>query len=160
MAVHINYGFTFKAVKPKKKRSSNTYKRITKLCYCECVADENGEWKAKISLKNDIINPDIMLLPFTEKSYNLKGKTIVFSTQKDKLGIPIQIIRTQLHATVYPGTPEQYTPFRENFIYKGYVVRYKDVLYFDIVEAIGHYKYYSAILNETLDDNELEPLFK
>ena len=75
------------------------------------------------------------ILPFTKRSYDLKGKTSIFSKTKGKYGYT-RYVRTEDKAKVFPGDSDKYVPFAPNWIVKGDIINDKGVLKFDFVELL------------------------
>ena len=95
---------------------------------------EDGEYKVSlINESNGIYNRKI--LPFTKRSYDLKGKTSIFSKIKGKYGYT-RHVRTEDKAKVFPGDLDKYVPFAPNWIVKGDIINDKGVLKFDFVELL------------------------
>ena len=95
---------------------------------------EDEEYKVLlINESNNIHNRTI--LPFTKKSYDLKGKTSIFSKTKGKYGY-IRHIRTEDKAKVFPGDSDKYVPFAPNWMVKGNIINDKGILKFDFIELL------------------------
>lgn len=144
-------GFKFKAV-PKKRtinKSDNNHK-ITKLVYCVCHKESDGNYVAHIRLRNDPVYPDILSIPFTKESYSLKGKEKIFTKTCDETGRYTCIVRRKQEANLFPGSDKTYSPFRENCVYSGYIVKIKDKLYFDVSETLNNYRYCPEILDSDI----------
>lgn len=139
-------GLKFKPIELKKHRTSNTPKRKSnRKLYCKCEILENGEFVAVIStIENN--KKTITVCSFSPNSYDLKGKQIVFTKPTDKCKDIICIHRSEQQANHFPGTSEQYTPFRKNWIYRGYIVTFEGKDYFDVTETVGHYNAYYNLL--------------
>ena len=61
----------------KKKRNVSTKSNvISRVCKAVVIKDDEG-FKAKINTNNEE-NSDILLIPFTTESYNIKGKEIIY----------------------------------------------------------------------------------
>lgn len=116
------------AAKPKVKRTS-AYK-ISRRCYAVIII-ENGNVKARVSLLNDISNPDYLLLPLTKNSFDLKGKEYVFTIKKYNHNKPILIIRSYEDSIFKPGSKTQYTPFKHNSLVAGKVIKTDNGMLFD-----------------------------
>ena len=124
--------------KPKRNKTSESIKRTSnKIAKGKVFQDENGTYKVSISMGNDPVHPDLLVLDFTERSYDLTGKTTVFSRSLDKKGRRTRFIRTESHAKFMPGLPEQYIPFAPNWIVRGYIVRENGLMKFDFVGLAG-----------------------
>ena len=95
---------------------------------------EGEEYKVLLANESyDIHNRKI--LPFTKKSYDLKGKTSIFSKTKGKYGYT-RHVRTEDKAKVFPGDSDKYVPFAPNWIVKGDIINDKGVLKFDFIELL------------------------
>lgn len=106
---------------------------------------EDEEYKVLLTNEsNSIYNHKI--LPFTKKSYNLKGKTSIFSKTKGKYGY-IRHIRTEDKAKDFPGDSDKYVPFAPNWIVKGDIINDKGVLKFDFIELLT-IKGYNNMIHE------------
>lgn len=127
---------SFKPVEKKRKSPTNNgLRKVSKKVYCVCVEKSFNEFVAHINMKNDKDFPDIRELPFTERSYDLKGKLKVFSIIPDKNNKIVCIIRDKLTAINFPGLPTNYTPFRNNYVYSGYIVNIDNKHYFDVEDV-------------------------
>ena len=95
---------------------------------------EGEEYKVLLANESyDIHNRKI--LPFTKKSYDLKGKTSIFSKTKGKYGYT-RHVRTEDKAKVFPGDSDKYVPFAPNWMVKGNIINDKGILKFDFVELL------------------------
>lgn len=130
----------FKVAVPKSKRNktSDGIKRTTnKIIKGKVFQDENGTYKISINMENDPVHPDLLVLDFTERSYDLTGKTNVFSRTVDSKGRRIRFIRNLINAKFMPGLPEQYIPFAPNWIVRGYIVKDNGTMKFDFKSLVG-----------------------
>lgn len=118
---------------PKQKREN--YKK-TKLIEALCIIDANGELKAKLLQTIDTFKVN-SIFSFTEDSYNLEGKRIVFTRKKDKRGNIVQVIRSKEQAKWFPGLTSQYTPFYKGWTMKGNIVEIKGEYYFKFKRLVG-----------------------
>ena len=95
---------------------------------------EGEEYKVLLANESyDIHNRKI--LPFTKRSYDLKGKTSIFSKTKGKYGYT-RHVRTEDKAKVFPGDSDKYVPFAPNWMVKGDIINDKGVLKFDFIELL------------------------
>ena len=95
---------------------------------------EDEEYKVLLANESyDIHNRKI--LPFTKRSYALKGKTSIFSKTKGKYGYT-RHVRTEDKAKVFPGDSDKYVPFAPNWMVKGDIINDKGILKFDFVELL------------------------
>ena len=127
----------FKVAVPKTKRNktSDGIKRTTnKIVKGKVFQDENGTYKVSINIDND---PDLLILNFTERSYDLTDKINVFSRTVDSKGRRTRFIRNTINAKYMPGLPEQYIPFAPNWIVRGYIVKDNGTMKFDFKSLVG-----------------------
>ena len=135
--------------KPKRNKTSDGIKRTTtnKIVKGKVFQDENGTYKVSISMENDPVYPDLLVLDFTERSYDLTGKTNVFSRTVDSKGRRIRFIRNLINAKFMPGLPEQYIPFAPNWIVRGYIVKDNGINKFDFKSLVGVDGYTMEVLH-------------
>ena len=95
---------------------------------------EDGDYKVSLINESDGIH-NHTILPFTKKSYDLKGKTSIFTKTKGKYGYT-RYVRTEDKAKVFPGDSDIYVPFAPNWIVKGDIINDKGVLKFDFIELL------------------------
>ena len=106
---------------------------------------EGEEYKVLLANESyDIHNRKI--LPFTKRSYDLKGKTSIFSKTKGKYGYT-RYVRTEDKAKVFPGDSDKYVPFAPNWMVKGNIINDKGILKFDFVELLT-IKGYTNMIHE------------
>ena len=142
--------FNFKFVS---KRKEVKNKKLTKLVKGVCFLD-GDEFKIRLdikTLKPDVIDngqPDLLILPFTEESYNIVGVTCVFSKKPDKNGKYTRFIRDESKAKFHPGSTETYVPFCRNWVCSGYIVKRDGKMMFDFKECITPKGYTTFIPEE------------
>lgn len=140
----------------KKKRNVSTESNvISRVCRAVVIKDDEG-FKAKIVVDNEE-NSDILLIPFTTESYNIKGKEIIFSKERIDDGRFRCVIRDKASAILYNDV-EHYIPFRENIVVIGNIVRINGKMYFRYKEFISFSPFvedYKPCLT-----HEDKPLFK
>lgn len=106
---------------------------------------EDEEYKVLLVNESyDIHNRKI--LPFTKRSYDLKGKTSIFSKTKGKYGYT-RHVRTEDKAKLFPGDSDKYVPFAPNWMVKGNIINDKGILKFDFVELLT-IKGYTNMIHE------------
>lgn len=106
---------------------------------------EDEEYKVLLANESyDIHNRKI--LPFTKRSYDLKGKTSIFSKTKGKYGYT-RHVRTEDKAKVFPGDSDKYVPFAPNWMVKGNIINDKGILKFDFIELLT-IKGYTNMIHE------------
>lgn len=142
-------GFTFKPVVIKPKKIPTSHKPLTKLLYCLAVKDENNQWIAKINTKGIEGYKEVTILPFTEKSFELKGRNNIFRINKDKHGHWVRVIRTDLEAELYPGNTVSYCTLCENCVFSGHIVKIDGITQFDMSLYQGTSRECSDLLTMT-----------
>ena len=135
-----------------KKKKTSKGKRISPIVHCVCTKSEDGEYKAILRIVSNAQRVTNMSISFTVESYSTRDKERVFSIKPDKTGKKICYIRTKSQAMLAPKKSNLYTPFCEDWVYSGHIVRIGKLLYFDIKEAIWHKDFY----NKDLDIKEDE----
>ena len=121
--------------KPKRNKTSDGIKRITnKIVKGKVFQEKDGTYKVSINIDND---PDLLILDFTERSYDLTDKLNVFSRTVDNKGRRTRFIRNTINAKYMPGLPEQYIPFAPNWIVRGYIVKDNGIKKFDFKSLVG-----------------------
>ena len=145
---------SFKLVPKKRVIKSDTKKKLTpKLVKGICIKD-GDEYKIQLdvkALKPDIIDkgqPDLLILSFTEESYDLKGVSSVWDRNPDKHGRYTRYIRNETNAKYHPGNPDRYVPFCKNWICSGYIVRCNGKMMFDFNDCIAPNGYGTFVNDE------------
>ena len=110
------------------------------------VVLEDEEYKVLLIDENDGIHSRT-ILPFTETSYNLKGRKNVFTRTKDEFGRRTRYIRSEEKAKFHYGDSNRYIPFAPNWIVKGNIIRDNGVLKFDFIDLITIDGYDNVIYN-------------
>lgn len=124
--------------KPKRNKTSDGVKRTSnKITKGKVFQDEDGTFKVAINMQNDETHPDLRVLEFTERSYDLTDKTNVFSRTVDKHGRRTRFIRNPMNAKFMPGISEQYIPFAPNWTVRGYIVLDNGIKKFDFKSLVG-----------------------
>lgn len=149
---------TFKLNPVKRKRESKPSKKINSLLYAQAIKREDGTWFARVKTKGFEGYKDITILPFSEKTFELKGKVDVFYNKPDKDGHYTWIIRTEQDANFAPGNKEDYCPLCHKCIFQGYIIKTLEGLFFDIVRFIGSYYRAGYLVDEVNknDNNEIK----
>ena len=138
-------GLSLKISVPKSKTIPKSSIKIEAKDKRGYVILEGEEYKVLlINESYDIHNRKI--LPFTKKSYDLKGKTSIFSKTKGKYGYT-RHVRTEDKAKVFPGDSDKYVPFAPNWMVKGNIINNKGILKFDFVELLT-IKGYTNMIHE------------
>ena len=152
--ISLNQFSSFKLIPKKRTIIRDGNKKLTpKLVRGVCIK-EGDDFKIQINvkaLKPDIINkgqPDLLVLDFTEDSYELKGVISVFDRNKNDRGNYTRYIRNESQSKLFPGSKEKYTPFCHNWICNGYIVRRNGKMMFDFNECIAPQGYDTFIPEE------------
>lgn len=119
-----------------KKPKADKPNRVSRLCIGTTIK-EGDTYKIRISLRNDPEYPDFLIVPFTKRSLDLEGKSIVYSTKKDKTGNHVKYCRDSSKCKLFPGLPIQYTVVIEKLVCSGYVIRKDGKLLFDLLDTHG-----------------------
>lgn len=133
---------------PKTRKTKIHDTKCTNMVYCLCKQVDR-KYLAVINIGKEKTE-----LEFTPKSYNLKDKLVVFTHKLDKHKKPICIYRSEMDARLNPGLPVQYTPFCNNQIYSGYIIKKEGKYYFDMKHYVGPLSNYRELLNEKVNLNE------
>ena len=127
--------------KTKKIKTDSDKKLVTKLVEGVCIKD-GDTFKIKVNAKvlnPDIIEkgqPDILVLDFTEESYEIKGVLSVFD-RNPKDGKYVRYVRNETNAKFMPGSKERHVPFCNNWVCNGYIIRRNGKMLFDFNECIA-----------------------
>ena len=142
---------SFKPIETKKKvRSSYKPHKLSKLIYAVCSRND-GKYRANIIVVGD--HRTIINVPFSLDSYNLKGKEKVFSKRIDpQTKKHICFIRSPREAILSCSKSRTVTPFCEDWVYSGYLVRIGKSNYFQIKEAIWHKDFVKENLEVPADE--------
>lgn len=126
----IGLGLVIKPVIKKKKepvkRKLFNGKRLEALCIIE-----NNIYYAIVKTKDGELK-----LEFTDKSYSLLNRDIVFSKTKDEHGKYIRFIRNKIQSLFFPGSSDNFVPFSNNWVINGYIVKINGKEYFDFVDLV------------------------
>ncbi len=151
----LSLGFnSFKLIPKKRVIKHDGNKKLTsKLVKGVCIIID-GEFKIKLditTLKPEIIDegqPDILVLSFTEESYDIVGVSTVFNRVPDKNGRYTRYIRNETKAKFHPGDPSRYVPFCRNWVCSGHIVKRDGKLMFDFNECIAPQGYAVAQISD------------
>lgn len=134
---------SFKLVPKKRIIKHDGNKKLTpKLVKGVCIK-EGDDFKIQLdvrALKPTLIEksqPDLLVLDFTEESYNLRGVASVFDRNPDEEGRYIRYIRSESQCKFFPGNKEKLVPFCKGWICSGYIIRRNGKLMFDFNECIS-----------------------
>ena len=154
------------AFKPKRNNSSIKNSIVSRKCFAVVKLIE-GEFKAVINIdkkriylkEGDKLSNEQLILPFTDKSLELRNKTHVWLKYKDKYGHNICVIRESKLANISPGLSIQYDALKDNLLISGHIIRKDGKLYFNYEDLIAsNYLSNSAKLSIANED-ETKPLF-
>ena len=152
MATNKFSGFSIKPVKKVRVKVSST-PIIKQALYCKPVYVDDTIM-AHINTKGLDGYEKVTILPFSKESFELKGKTHIFTKEKNSDDKYVHIIRSKDTSEMYPGNEEQYTPICENSIYKGYIVKRNNDLAFNITEYVSTIKANDILLTKSNIQNE------
>ena len=140
MAHKLIHSFAIKLISTTKvKRESKSFIKVGRKCQAVVILDDK-QWKARLTtspVEDERIPDEFLVLPFTDSSLSLKGKTHVFLKEKDKYGHYICVVRDKLTAKLHPGLNIQYNVFHEGLLISGYIVKKKGKHYFEYEELIA-----------------------
>ena len=133
--------FTIKPVIVKHK-TTKKFTKISRKCYAVVIKDKDDTFKARLTFSpvesdEGNIPQEYLVLPFTPDSLKLKGKTHVFSKNKDKHGHHICFIRERMNAVINPGLDSQYNVLKEGILISGCIVEKDNKKYFNYEELIA-----------------------
>lgn len=146
-------GLSFKPVISKTKHTESSYKEITKILYCLAKRNDKGEWEAHVNTKGLDGYENITILPFTEKSFDLKGRYDVFRTKKDKHNHWVRIIRDYNETLTSLSDVQGLTTLCENCVFSGYIVKVNGIKQFNMSIYQGTFKQCGELLNK---NNKIE----
>lgn len=146
--------FTINIAKGIKHTTTVSKPKASRLCL-GTVVKVNEVYQCKVYLHNTSNDEEFIIVPFTEESLNLKDKTMVYGTKKDKNNHWIEYHRDKLVAHIHPGLPTQYTTVVEGCVCSGHVIRQNGKLYFDMKNVHGIGK----LLRDVPIIDESVPLF-
>ena len=157
--------FTIKLASKPKQKVKSFDNSISRKCYA-VVKEIDGEFKAVINIdkqhirlkKGDELSNEQLILPFTERSLDLKGKIYVFLKEKDKYGHYVCIIRNTINAELHPGLPIQYNAVHENLLLAGHIIRKNGKMYFEYEDLVAHHYLAEFHICDVKVDNN-KPLF-
>lgn len=154
----LNYGFTInlklKVIKPKRLPKKN---RVSRRCLA-VVIESDGILYAKTRMNNNEDCSDFYIVPFTDKSLQLKDKPCVFAKHRDKYGKRICFMRDSFTSKYSPGTTDQYDVLQKGLLISGYMIRIDGILYFEYEDLIAFTEKGAHINDITI--NEDEPIMK
>lgn len=127
----------FKLTIPKLK--TNVFKPASKSRLVDgIVTTINDEFRVLVNIPLcEENNYDRLCLPLTDKSLNLKGKTVIFSKTKDKHGKYTKYYRSESEAIINPGSSELYNSVANDQVVTGYIIRYSNRMEFELVACHG-----------------------
>lgn len=133
----LNLVHTFKLKAFKKEKAIKSSCKKSRRCLATIVKD-NNEFKAAVKLNPS--NPEsneLIIIPLTKESLDLKDKLYVFTIKPDIHNRPACVIRTPLQANIAPGLDTQYTSVKENCVISGYIIVKDGVKYFEYEQLVA-----------------------
>lgn len=145
MAFRMNTGFLsfkIKAItkeKKEEKKSSSSYVSLT----TGVVIKEGDDYFVTIKNLSDSEAKETKY-EFTEESYDIYDRTVIYSRKPDKKGLYKAIIKTHNDAKLYfHGIHPLYVPFRPGRKVRGKLVKVNGVKKFNLVEVCNPDSYVS-----------------
>lgn len=148
--------FTINIAKAVKKVSEPKPAKISRLCLGVVTLTENGEYRISIDTKNDPNYPENIIIPFTDKSFDLRGRKIFFSKEKDEYGHYTRYIRDEYSKLPFEHST-RFDTITPKEICSGHIVSDHGVMKFELSNVHGKGKYVFDLPTRL---NEKEPLFK
>lgn len=152
--------FTIKPAIIAKHKTTKNFSKVSKKFYAVIIKDKDDTFKARLTISpleesedKGFIPQEYLVLPLTPDSLILKGKTHVFSKNKDKYGHYICYIRERINSIINPGLDSQYDVLKEGILISGRIVEKDGKNYFNYEELIafsengGHLNDYSELTN-------------
>lgn len=131
-----NFNFRIKVVsKEVKKETKSNSSLITGIV----DKDENDNYIVIIRTVNNFVKEENSY-EFTKNSYDLYGKTVVYSRKRTKKGY-IAIIKSHNDSKLIKGTSDFYVPFKPKIKVKGKIVNVNGVKQFDLVSVCNPESY-------------------
>ena len=132
----------------KKRTREPKLVKIGKLVRGKVFIDSDGVYKVQIKLNTEEeINNPLLVLEFTEDSFNLVGRKSIFSREKDEHNNYVRIVRQEHESKWFPGNNERFVPFAPNWIVRGYIVKDNGITKFDFKSLVGIDGYTMDVLN-------------
>lgn len=147
-------GFTIKPVTKTRKHTAPK-KQVKYMLYCIPIKQEDGSYLAKINTRGIDGYENITILPFTLKSFDIKGRKHLFKKEKLEGKYMVHLALTQNEVELNYYSPEIYTSIFENNIFKGHIVEIGGKKQFDMIDYVGHIKHSDHLLNRTYTSKEL-----
>ena len=115
------------------------------------IIDTDGTYKAYLKIAND----EFTLLPFTDKSFELKGREIVFSKERDEHNHYVRYYRNKRDCVHFGGNKDYLIPFAPSWVIRGNIIKIDGKRYFDFVSLVCPKENYSKSMTIS-DFNENE----
>lgn len=130
----VTFKFSPRISKVKKASSKNV---ISSTLICTAVKTSDDKWEAHINTKHLQDYNDVTVLPFSDETFNLKGKNDLFSKEPDKNGRYTRIILDNVDCTMTPETSSMWTTLRDRHTFKGKIIKVDNQLFFNVKEYVG-----------------------
>ena len=131
--------------------------RNGKRCNARVIKIDNT-FKAQIAIGTKEKGYDYMVVPFTKGSWELKGRPIIFSREKDETNHYVAYMRDIFYGCLFGNDPKKYTPFSDKIIISGYLVRVNGNLQFEYTEFVAFNDLEHPIT--PYDQDEIKPITK
>lgn len=136
--------FTIKPAIIAKHKTTKNFSKVSKKFYAVIIKDKDDTFKARLTISpveesedKGFIPQEYLVLPLTPNSLILKGKTHVFSKDKDKYGHRVCYIRERMNSIINPGLDSQYDVLKEGLLISGHIVKKDNKTYFDYENIVA-----------------------
>lgn len=160
----ISFNLKFKAkpvAKTIKNKNDASFTHVSKQCIGVCQLEDGNyivrvptfEFDSSYKKNNNKvidISTSNLILPLTEESLELHGKTHIFRKVGNKYECRI---REDDKAKVFPNVREVFSSVCHNWQFKGYVVKENNKLKFHVVQAYAPYGVNHEVLSHQIDEN-------
>lgn len=130
----VTFKFSPRISKVKKAPSKSV---ISGTLICTAIKTSDNKWEAHVDTKHLQDYNDITVLPFSEETFNLKGKNDLFSINPDDKRRYTRIMLDNVDCTMSPNTSSMWTTLRDKHLFKGNIIKTDNQLFFNIKEYIG-----------------------
>lgn len=141
---------TFTINLAKSKPKSKTINKKSKRMFAVVIEDD-GILKARIQTNTEDEDIQYDVIPFTDRSFDLKNKTHVFLKNRDKYGKRVCIIRDKSKAFLYSGQHPEFKVLDKGLLISGYIITIDNKRYFDYDKLVAFHEL-GAHINEIEED--------
>lgn len=120
------------AIKAKNERPKKPTKVITRKLLAVAVLKDNNYVAEVITKSIEGYTQDITVMPFSNKSFDLRNKTNVWYKKPDKNGKYTRVDRNDIECHFFPGAEDTYQTMAPDRVFDGYIVIEDNIKKFDI----------------------------